>query len=167
MRRINISGQRFGRLIATAFAGTNSNRNALFYCLCDCGKTTIARSIDLRNRHTNSCGCYMQDQTSIANTTHGHTVGGRSDEYKTWIAMRRRCNDPSTDNYKYYGGRGIKLCKEWENFDAFYKDMGPKPTNLHSIERRNVNGNYQKDNCYWATKIEQMNNTTRTIRSSI
>ena len=84
-----------------------------------------------------------------------------TDEYRAWQEMKKRCNNPNVKAYKYYGARGIKVCDRWLNsFENFYTDLGPKPSKDHSLDRKDSNGNYEPDNCRWATKIEQMNNTS-------
>jgi hypothetical protein len=85
---------------------------------------------------------------------------GKSTEYNSWIAMRRRCNDPHCDSYQSYGGSGVTVCERWDaSFVDFLADMGMKPTREHTIDRIDSSGNYEPGNCRWATKIEQSRNT--------
>ena len=79
-------------------------------------------------------------------------------EYRVWINMRGRCNDPNRDNYPWYGGRGIKVCARWESFENFYTDMGPRPSDRHSIERLDNYGDYEPGNCQWTIPTAQANN---------
>lgn len=100
-------------------------------------------------------------------TSHGTRASTRgihgqyqTPEYKTWVLMRRRCRASNHDSFARYGARGIRVCPRWESFMNFLADMGPKPSPRHSIERRNTYGNYEPDNCYWATSRQQANNRT-------
>lgn len=94
-------------------------------------------------------------------TQHGHCPrSGRSPEYHVWRGMLKRCNNPKHKSYKYYGGRGIKVCKRWHEFKFFLKDMGQRPIGL-TLDRTNVNGNYCKLNCTWANWSDQMRNRRR------
>lgn len=82
-----------------------------------------------------------------------------SREYSVWVAMRTRCRCPTSQSYRDYGGRGIKVCARWDLFENFLADMGPRPSRLHSLDRRNNNGDYEPSNCRWATRKEQLRNT--------
>jgi hypothetical protein len=89
---------------------------------------------------------------------HGHArKRKRTSEYMTWEGMKERCNNPNRDTYKYYGGRGIKVCERWNDFQNFLEDMGPRPDGL-TLERKNNNGNYEPSNCCWATRQKQTRN---------
>jgi hypothetical protein len=90
--------------------------------------------------------------------THGYAIGKKSAEYRAWQRMKGRCSDKSNNRYEYYGGRGIKVCDEWLKFENFIADMGDRPSSDHSLDRINVDGNYEPNNCRWATRNEQANN---------
>jgi hypothetical protein len=95
---------------------------------------------------------------------HGLTRGGQlPNEYHAWAKMRERCTNPSAKDFKHYGGRGIKVCIEWENFSVFLNDMGRRPAG-HTLERRDNGGNYEPSNCYWATWHEQQRNRRNNVR---
>ena len=97
----------------------------------------------------------------MENTYRPRLVGGKrvaSPEYRSWQMMKNRCTNPRARDYKFYGGRGITVCQRWMGFDEFIADMGPRPTPLHTLERRNTERGYSKRNCYWATRQEQSRN---------
>ena len=133
------------------------NKNATWLCLCECGKTTIVSTCHLKSNHTKSCGCHKENVIrNGTNTTHGQSKNGNR-TYKTWKEMRSRCNGKYKDNYKYYGELGITICEEWNDFLKFVEDMGERPIGK-TLDRINPFGNYEKNNCRWATHKEQMNN---------
>lgn len=128
-------------------------------CVCDCGNDGVFRFTHIANGHTQSCGCLQRKRAKEANLTHGLE---KTKEYRVWKDMKARCYNPNNKAYSYYGGKGIKVSDEWINdFGQFIKDMGNRPTDLHSIERKNYNENYCKENCVWATRAEQNRNTSQ------
>lgn len=155
---IDIEGQIFGRLKVLAYAGKRGTRSH-WYCLCECGNCSTPEVSCLRNGTTASCGCLGREHQRAATSTHKMS---QTSIWQIWRGVKRRCLDPRVKGYKNYGGRGVKICSRWrESFENFYADMGDRPSRRHSLERRNNDGDYTPENCYWATDIEQHNNTRR------
>lgn len=159
-----IVGQRYGRLRVLA-AAPRRGHNPAWFCRCDCGTATVAIASNLRGGNTQSCGCYHAEVTSAVKTIHGRC---KSTEYTSHQAMMARCYSSANIGFRLYGGRGIVVCDRWRlgedgksGFQCFLADMGQKPTARHSLDRINVNGNYQPDNCRWATPYDQARNTRR------
>lgn len=155
----DLTGQRFGRLVVLGYVGSVKRRTH-WLCRCDCGKESVAAGGNLRSGITQSCGCLHSELLIRSNTTHG--MAHRTPEYRSWTAMLTRCTNPNSPNYPNYGGRGISVCDRWRSFENFYADMGPRPDGC-SVDRIDVNGNYEPDNCRWATKATQANNTRANI----
>lgn len=152
-----LTGQRFGRLQVMCRVENTKHDKRQWACTCDCGANTIVPTGQLRSGHTQSCGCLITE----VNTKHGMHA---SPEYGIWGQMKARCNNPGTDKYERYGGRGITVCQRWqESFAAFHEDMGPRPSPEHTVERRENNGHYAPDNCYWATWHTQYRNRRQTV----
>lgn len=145
-------GDRFGRLLVIGSDGRQKS-----VVRCDCGVEKSVRRGNL-GRTTMSCGC-LRSETSrergLNKISHRLTL---TPEHHAWVSMRQRCTKPSVVAYKNYGGRGIKVCERWEKFDNFIKDMGMRPSSDHSLDRVDVNGNYEPSNCRWATSLEQARN---------
>lgn len=127
---------------------------------CSCGTERMVSAYTLQKGTSRSCGC--------KSPTKGKSLHGLSAHpdfrttYSAWMAMNARCNNPNAKRFKTYGGRGIKVCSEWKNFERFVRDMGKRPEG-YTIERKNVDGNYCKENCEWIPASEQHGNNTRTV----
>lgn len=170
MRRRELIGERFDRLtvLSDACSRLDGRGHPRRYVnvSCDCGGTKVVRSAHLLNGRTRSCGCLQQESRKTCNVTHGATAGRRKNpqrEYKILRGIIGRCDNPSANGYKNYGGRGITVCDRWRfgehgwtGFECFLADMGLRPSPRHSIDRFPDNdGNYEPGNCRWATPKEQ------------
>lgn len=156
--------KRFGRLTVVKerpdLKKENSS-NRIVECLCDCGLFKIVFLCNLKQGLTKSCGCLQKESSVGTNRTHGLT---NTQEYNTWTKIKYRCYNKNGEYYSHYGGRGITVCDEWLNsFETFYRDMGPRPSDKYSIDRKNNDKGYSKDNCRWATQKEQQNNKSNNI----
>lgn len=156
-RVIPKAGERFGRWVVIGNPISIKSRIHV-ECVCDCGKKATVASSQLRFGISQSCGCLQKDRV----TKHGAASRkGRSSEYDTWAQMRHRCRNPNDPAYLDYGGRGIQVCRAWEDFSQFFSDMGPRPSG-HSLDRINNDGNYEPSNCRWAPQSTQIRNRRNT-----
>jgi hypothetical protein len=166
----DLTGLKFGRLTFVGYLGKTFGTTFHWECRCDCGKTIIAQSKNIKNGRTKSCGCFQIETIKKLRTTHGECqLDRRSPEYRAWAAMKSRCNNPKGRGYEDYGGRGIKVCDKWsKSFEDFLADMGRRPSPKHSLDRfPNNDGNYEPDNCRWATPRQQNSNTRKSLNISI
>lgn len=155
----SLIGKMFGFLTVTG-RDPNSDRGAhRLICKCNCGNTKTIPKTCLLSGDTVSCGCYRYKQMMAALVTHGCSHTGT---YNSWSNMKQRCLNKNHLDYHYYGRRGITVCAEWMSFDSFLVDMGEKTDNALTIERHDNLLGYYKENCYWATRRIQMNNTRKT-----
>jgi|SRR5208282_367021 len=158
-RIIDIQGKRFGRLLVIGRARNlkvNGHTYARWECQCDCGEVVTVRAASLRYGNTQSCGCYQSARASEARRTHGMS---RTRLYGIWRAMISRCSNPNVVNYHNYGGRGIAVCRQWQNSGNFIRwALSHGYQSGLMIERRNNDRGYKPSNCYWATRKQQARN---------
>lgn len=160
---IDLAGKRVGRLSVVSLAATlTADGRFKWRCVCDCGHKLEVDARSLRSAHTQSCGCLRRDSAGKhMRVSHGHTrksAGRASPEYLTWKSMIQRCLNPNATGYDRYGACGITVCERWLSFENFLADMGPRPADCTLDRYPNKHGNYEPDNCRWATDSQQSNN---------
>lgn len=171
--KADVSGIRFGRLVATSNDKTvreNTGRSLrLIECLCDCGNTHFAQVKHLRSGESKSCGCLYQEKLALGNVKHGHCpANSTTKEYRAWLNIKQRCTNPNSSHFDLYGGRGISMCQQWaDSFECFLSHVGLSPSPKHSIDRIESNGNYEPGNVKWSTDKEQAMNRSIYIKEEI
>lgn len=152
----NLMNQKFDRLLVVSYAGRRDRDGlATWLCRCDCGNEVVVVGKQLRRKQTRSCGCLQIEISKAVNRKHGMR-GTRI--YRIWSGMLDRTTNPNSKDSDRYSDRGIKVCERWLKFENFFEDMGLPPSDSHSLERKDNNGNYELANCCWATAEEQANN---------
>lgn len=153
-------GDTFGRWTVIGPSNAQATSNDKYVrVVCSCGTEKDVLVGGLRSGRSNSCGCLNREAVHARSATHGLS---QSPIYDVWNSMLGRCHRKGDSNFKNYGARGIKVCERWHTFENFLADMGDRPTEKHSIERSNNDGDYEPGNCRWATRKEQSRNTRRT-----
>lgn len=156
---LNLIGERYGRLTVVAFDRLQ-NHKTYWKCICDCGLTVVATGNNLRSGNTKSCGCLHREsmrKTGKQNARHGESHNNRTRLYTIWCGMRQRCENPHREAYRLYGGKGVKVCDEWNDYNAFktWAESNGYADNL-SIDRIDPDKGYCPENCRWITLSENI-----------
>jgi len=170
----DLTGQKFFRLtVIRRDEPQPSDRNVFWLCKCECTKITRAAGANLVNGQKLSCGCYQAESAAKMLKVNRLAKPGlhglsQTDEYNIWSRMKARCGNQTDHKFPIYGARGIKVCDRWlHSFEAFYADMGPRPTKKHTIDRINNDGNYEPGNCRWVTNFQQSRNRSTNVNITI
>lgn len=158
MKRIDHTGSRFGSWTAIALDRTNGHRT-WWRVRCDCGTEAVVRADSLTGGGSVRCTSCQAALSSQVHSTHGMSHGP---EWRSWSAMRDRCEREGATGYSIYGGRGVRVCDRWASFELFFADMGPRPPGT-TLDRIDPDGHYEPNNCRWATALEQNRNRRRTV----
>lgn len=160
-QRIDITGMRFGKLVAVRYRYTNRLKQAVWECKCDCGKTHLAPAKDLRSGNTKSCGCTRKENAQKLKFKDGRR---KERLYGVWSTMMKRCYCKTSKVYKYYGGKGVAVCDEWKEYENFKRwayangyDENAERGDC-TIDRINYHGNYEPSNCRWVSMEVQRKN---------
>lgn len=149
----DLSGNVYNRLTVLGWEGCKNNRT-MWKCRCRCGNEIVAAAHDIKTGHTQSCGCYNAERRYATNVTHGQSFAGRiTPEYRAYSLAKGRCSNTNTPNFKDYGGRGIEF--RFASFEAFFAEVGKRPSDRHSLDRIDNFGHYEPGNVRWATRKEQ------------
>lgn len=155
-KMVDVTGQKFGRLLVLERTENNKNNNSQWLCKCDCGNTVIVTGASLRSGNTKSCGCTRKEKLSNLRMTHGKS---ETRLYSEWASMIGRCRCKGATRYNNYGGRGITVCQEWMEFELFYDwAIANGYADDLTLDRKDTNGNYCPENCRWITSKKQANN---------
>jgi hypothetical protein len=166
IKAIDSVGKQYSRLTVLAVYYLDfgyPSKRCFFYCICECGNTAMPDMGAVRSGATQSCGCFLKEQVR----KHGFARHKNTEElrlYQIWSGIKQRCLNENQKNYFRYGGKGVAICNEWvESFETFLADMGPRPDKTYSIDRIDNSKGYNAENCRWATKVEQAQNTSFNI----
>ena len=161
MKCIDLIGRKFERLTVVEKCDHKQGKEIVWKCLCDCGEYTHAIGGNLKKGNVKSCGCLLKEYPKLHYTKQLKHDNERA--YRIWTGIKTRCNNRNRPRYNDYGGRGITICEKWSTFDGFWEDMHEDYSDKLTIDRIDNNGNYEKSNCKWSTKLEQANNKRNSI----
>lgn len=161
MKKLELTGKRFGRLTVIK-QGPHQGKYVTWICRCDCGRKKTAIGARLNIGEIKSCGCFEKESRGQSQKIHGE--GHKpTKEYRAWLGAKARCYNQNAPRYPFYGARGIRMSDEWlASYQTFLKDMGRAPPNT-SLDRKDNNGHYCKENCRWASPKQQSRNQSRNV----